>query len=56
MANDRGLDFERIRDQERVPDVTKAREMSGFEARTTLEDMPDEVVPWIGNAIETGAI
>jgi nucleoside-diphosphate-sugar epimerase len=42
--------------QKRVPDVTKAREVLGFEARTTLEDMLDEVIPWISYAIETGAI
>ena len=42
--------------QKRVPDVTKAREILGFEATTSLEEMLDEVIPWISNAIEIGAI
>jgi nucleoside-diphosphate-sugar epimerase len=33
--------------QMRVPDVRKAREILGFEATTSLEDMLDEVIPWI---------
>ena len=35
----------------RVPSVTKAREILGFEAKTSLSDMLDEVIPWIRNAI-----
>jgi UDP-glucose 4-epimerase len=31
----------------REPDVTKAREVLGFEARTTLSEMLDEVIPWM---------
>jgi UDP-glucose 4-epimerase len=42
--------------QKRVPDVTKAREVLGFEATTKLEDMLDEVIPWIENAIADGTI
>jgi UDP-glucose 4-epimerase len=42
--------------QKRVPDVTKAKEVIGFEATTTLEDMLDEVIPWIENAISEGTI
>ena len=42
--------------QKRVPDVSKARDVLGFEATTTLEDMLDEVIPWIEAAIEDGAI
>jgi UDP-glucose 4-epimerase len=42
--------------QKRVPDVTKAKEIIGFEATTTLEDMLDEVIPWIENAISEGTI
>jgi UDP-glucose 4-epimerase len=42
--------------QRRVPDVTKARDVLGFEATTTLDDMLDEVIPWIENAIADGAI
>ena len=33
--------------QMRVPDVRKAREVLGFEATTTLDEMLDEVMPWI---------
>jgi nucleoside-diphosphate-sugar epimerase len=42
--------------QRRVPDVTKAKEILGFEATTALEDMLDEVIPWIENAIKEGTI
>lgn len=42
--------------QKRVPDVTKAKELLGFEATTTLENMLDEVIPWIENAIADGTI
>ncbi len=37
--------------QMRVPDVTKARDVLGFEATTSLEDMLDEVIPWIRDEI-----
>jgi UDP-glucose 4-epimerase len=37
--------------QKRVPATAKARDVLGFEATTTLEEMLDEVVPWIENAI-----
>jgi nucleoside-diphosphate-sugar epimerase len=42
--------------QMRVPDVRKAREVLGFEARTSLETMLDEVIPWIRQEIEAGRI
>ncbi|WP_159600159.1 NAD-dependent epimerase/dehydratase family protein [Agromyces humi] len=42
--------------QKRVPDVTKAKEVLGFEATTKLEDMLDEVIPWIENAVKDGTI
>jgi UDP-glucose 4-epimerase len=42
--------------QKRVPDVTKAREVLGFTADTKLDDMLDEVIPWIENAIAEGTI
>ena len=42
--------------QMRVPDVTKAREVLGFEATTPLEDVLDEVIPWIRDEIEAGRI
>ena len=40
----------------RVPDVTKAREVLGFEATTTLSVMLDEVIPWIEQAVADGRI
>jgi nucleoside-diphosphate-sugar epimerase len=42
--------------QKRVPDVSKAKDVLGFEATTKLEDMLDEVIPWIKNAIDEGTI
>jgi nucleoside-diphosphate-sugar epimerase len=40
----------------RIPDVTKARELLGFEAATDLDAILDEVVPWIADQIEAGVI
>lgn len=37
--------------QRRVPDVTKARDVLGFECTTSLEEMLDEVIPWIQMAM-----
>jgi nucleoside-diphosphate-sugar epimerase len=42
--------------QMRVPDVRKAREVLGFEAATSLEDVLDEVIPWIRDEISAGRI
>jgi UDP-glucose 4-epimerase len=42
--------------QRRVPDVTKAREVLGFEATTTLDQMLDEVIPWIRAEQDAGAL
>jgi nucleoside-diphosphate-sugar epimerase len=42
--------------RKRIPDTTKAREVLGFEAQTSLEDMLDEVIPWIRQQIELGTI
>ncbi len=41
--------------QRRVPDVSKASRVLGFEATTTLEEMLNEVIPWIRSEMETGA-
>lgn len=40
----------------RVPATEKAKEILGFEATTTLEDMLDEVIPWISQALADGRI
>ena len=42
--------------QKRVPDVTKAREVLGFEATTTLDEMLDDVIPWVRQAMADGII
>jgi UDP-glucose 4-epimerase len=42
--------------QRRVPDTGKAKKVLGFEATTTLEEMLDEVIPWIGSAVRAGTI
>ena len=38
------------------PDVRKAREVLGFEATTTLDQMLDEVIPWIRSESEAGRL
>jgi nucleoside-diphosphate-sugar epimerase len=42
--------------QKRVPSVEKARRVLGFEATTSLEEMLDEVIPWIEKAVADGRI
>jgi UDP-glucose 4-epimerase len=42
--------------QKRVPATDKAKNVLGFEATTGLEDMLDEVIPWIENAVKEGSI
>ena len=42
--------------QRRVPSTAKARELLGFEATTSLEQMLDEVIPWVAEAIASGAL
>jgi nucleoside-diphosphate-sugar epimerase len=42
--------------QKRVPDVTKARNVLGFEATTSLETMLDEVIPWVTQAVNDGRL
>jgi nucleoside-diphosphate-sugar epimerase len=53
FAHDEGFEYDV---QRRVPDTSKARDVLGFVADTTLEDMLDEVIPWIEAAIEEGTI
>jgi nucleoside-diphosphate-sugar epimerase len=53
LAHDEAFEYDV---QKRVPDVTKAREVLGFEATTTLEDMLDEVIPWIRAAVADGTL
>jgi len=42
--------------QMRVPDVSKAKSILGFEANTSLSTALDEIIPWIKNQIEVGGI
>jgi len=42
--------------QRRVPSTDKAKRVLGFEATTTLDEMLDEVIPWISRAIDAGTI
>lgn len=42
--------------QKRVPNVQKAREILGFEAKTDLSNILDEVIPWIKEQMELGNI
>ncbi|MHB1843678.1 MAG: NAD-dependent epimerase/dehydratase family protein [Deltaproteobacteria bacterium] len=42
--------------QKRVPDCRKAEKLLGFRAETTLDQMLDELVPWIEKQVELGTI
>jgi UDP-glucose 4-epimerase len=42
--------------QKRVPAVEKARDMLGFTATTTLDEMLDVVIPWVRRAMADGVI
>ena len=40
--------------QRRIPDVSKAKRVLGFEATTSLEQILDEVIPWVRRQVELG--
>lgn len=42
--------------QKRVPDVSKAKRILGYEATTSLDAMLDEVIPWIRQQVAHGNI
>ncbi len=42
--------------QMRSPDVSKARQLLGFDAATSLDAMLDEVIPWVRQAVADGSI
>ena len=42
--------------QKRIPAVEKAGRMLGYEARTTLDEALDEIIPWVKAQIEIGGI
>ncbi|MFI5980840.1 NAD-dependent epimerase/dehydratase family protein [Streptomyces sp. NPDC051555] len=58
-----GVPFEVVNDpafehdvQKRIPDVSKARDLLGFTAGVSLDEMLDEVVPWVVGAVEAGRL
>jgi len=42
--------------QKRIPSVEKAKRILGFEAKTSLNDALDEIIPWIKKQMEIGGI
>ena len=42
--------------QKRVPSVDKAKQVLGFEAKTTLSNALDEIIPWVKEQVEVGEI
>ena len=42
--------------RQRIPDTSKAKERLGFEAATSLDEMLDEVIPWVRTEIDNGRI
>jgi nucleoside-diphosphate-sugar epimerase len=42
--------------QKRIPSVEKAKSVLGFEAKTSLDDALDEIIPWVRKQIEIGGI
>jgi nucleoside-diphosphate-sugar epimerase len=42
--------------QKRIPDTSKARNLLGFQATTTITEVLDEVIPWVKDAINKNLI
>jgi len=42
--------------QMRVPDCKKAKEMLGYTAKTSLDDLLDKVIPWVTEQVKLGNI
>ena len=42
--------------KKRSPDVSKAKKILGFEAKTSLSTALDEIIPWIDEQIKLGGI
>ena len=53
IVSDPGFEYDVSK---RIPSVTKAKSILGFEAKTSLSDMLDQVIPWIAEAISNGSI
>ncbi len=53
FVSDEGFEYDV---QKRVPDVTKAKKVLGYEATTSLDQILDEVIPWIREQVAAGRI
>lgn len=42
--------------QKRIPHCTKSKQILGFEAKTSLNEILDEVIPWIEDQIQLGML
>jgi nucleoside-diphosphate-sugar epimerase len=42
--------------QKRIPDTSKAKKLLGFKATTTINEVLDEVIPWVKDAINKNLI
>ncbi|WP_031477859.1 NAD-dependent epimerase/dehydratase family protein [Streptomyces bicolor] len=42
--------------QRRSPDVSKARDVLGFTATTTLDEILDKIIPWVSQAVDEGRL
>ena len=42
--------------QKRIPDTSKAKKLLGFEAKTSIDEILNEVIPWIEKAIKDNLI
>ena len=42
--------------QKRSPDVSKAKEVLGFEALTPLDEALDKIIPWVSDQVDKGLI
>lgn len=42
--------------QKRIPDVEKAKNILGFQAKTSLDSALDEIIPWVEQQIEIGGL
>jgi nucleoside-diphosphate-sugar epimerase len=40
----------------RVPDCSKAKNLLGYKAKTSLDDLLDAVIPWVTEQVKLGNI
>jgi UDP-glucose 4-epimerase len=53
IQNDQSFEYDV---NKRIPSINKAKDVLGFEAKTSLSKMLDEVIPWIKSAMAEGLI